>query len=261
VLCLALTPAWSALGESISYTSGAAPIYGNATVYGDTLLFNPTAYFSKCSGVNGVDMVDGQMRVWITCTEGIEDVSVEEGGAWFFFGSATDATRAYVGAFGAELFVTEVDGVAPTGPLSMIPGTMDFTPSSSDVGSRTFKATEPVNTAGWRGTMRFDHVAGALAGTPYQGRLVTGAMLVFDDILATASEAGTLAFIDKKWVSITTSPDPVPEPDSLVFLATVPALALAYRLGKRRKAELAAALRLVDATEKQRSGTAEKQTG
>ena len=69
VLCLALVPAWSAFGETISYTNGAAAIYGDPTVYGDTLLFSPTAYSSRCSGSQGVDMVDGLLRVWINSSE------------------------------------------------------------------------------------------------------------------------------------------------------------------------------------------------
>jgi len=240
VSCLMLAPAWSVFGESISYTNGAAPIYGNPTVYGDTLLFNPTGYFSSCSGVNGVDMADGLLRVWITSPAGIESVSVQEGGAWFFFGPGSDATQACVGVFGAQLFVTEVNGLPPVGgPLNMIFGTMDFTPSSSDVGSRTFKATEPIDPVGWQGAMLFDDVGAALAGTAYQGGHVTGAMLVFDDILATASEAGAISFIDKKWVSITTSSEVghVPEPGTLVLLAAASALGLTYRLQKRSKAE------------------------
>ena len=65
VLFLTLLPAWSVFGETISYTSGAAQIYGKPTVLGDTLLFDPGAYSSHCSGAQGVDMVDGLLRVWI----------------------------------------------------------------------------------------------------------------------------------------------------------------------------------------------------
>ena len=236
MLCVALMPAWPALGEVISYTNGAAAVYGSPSVEGDTLLFNPTAFSSRCSGSQGVDMIDGLMRVWIASSENIEKVTVNEGGAWFFFGPGTAATQAYVGALGAELVITEVNGVAPTGGLSMIPGTMTFTPSSANVGSRTFKATEPVDSAGWQGTMTFDDVDAALVGTPYQGQRVTGAMLVFDNVLATTSETGTVAFIDKKWVAITTTP----EPEAFVILVEASTLGFLYWLLKRRKAELSA---------------------
>ena len=130
-----------------------------------------------------------------------------------------------------QLVITEVNGLAPVGPLRMIAGTMDFVPSSSDVGSRTFNATEPVDPAGWQGTMTFHDVGAALVGTPYEGGRVTGAMLVFDDVLATTSEAGTVAFIDKKWVSITTSP----EPGALVLLASAAAVGLTREFWKRRR--------------------------
>jgi hypothetical protein len=238
VMCLTLAPTWSVFGESISYTSGAESIFGDSTIYGDTLLFSPTAFSSSCSGAAGVNMADGLLRVWITSPTGIENVSVQEGGAWFFFGPGTAATQAYVGAHAAELVITQVDGLPVVGdPLIIVPGTMDFSPSSSAVGSRTFNATEPVDPAGWQGTMLFDDLGATLAGTPYQGELVTGAMLVFDDILATASEVGTVAYIDKKWISITTSPQPdsVPEPGTLVLLAAASALGLIYRLRKRSK--------------------------
>ena len=224
-------PPCAACGETISYTNGAAAIYGDPTVYGGTLLFDPTAYCSRCSGSQGVDMVDGLLRVWISSSGSIETVRVEEGGAWFFFGPATGATQAYVGALAANLVITEVNGVSPVDPLRMIAGTMSFVPSSSDVGSRTFTATESVDPAGWRGTMIFDDVGAALIGTPYEGGRVTAAMLVFDDVLATSSEAGTVAFIDKKWVSITTSP----EPGALVLLAGAAAVGLTSEFWKRRR--------------------------
>jgi hypothetical protein len=235
VFCFALAPAWSALGESIWYTNGSASIYGAPAVYGDTLLFSPAGFSSTCSGVNGVNMVDGLLRVWIESPLGIDDVTVQEGGACFFFGHATGATQAYVGALAARLFITEVGGQAVSGgALTIIPGTMSFTPSSSEVGSRTFNATEPIGSAGWQGTMLFTDVNSALAGTPYAGGHVTGVMLVFDDVLATASEAGTVAMIDKKWVSVR-----VPEPGALMLLAAGLALGLACVAWRRRKAALA----------------------
>jgi len=265
VFCLTLAPAWSVFGEAISYTNGAAPIYGSPTAYGDTLLFNPTEYSSGCSGADGVDMIDGLLRVWITSSAGIGSVGVREGGAWCFFGPVTDGTQAYVGACGAELVVTAVNGVAPAGgPLIMIPGVMDFTPSSSDVGSRTFKATEGVDPAGWKGMMLFNNVDAALIGTSCQGGHVTGAMLVFDDILATASGAGTTAFIDKKWVSITAcpDPDPAPEPGALVLLGGALVLGTTYQVWRRRKAELTAFyLWLVDTLEKRNRGAERQRRG
>jgi len=238
-LCLMALPAWPAFGESITYTNGAAAIYGAPTVYGDSLLFNPTAYSSRSSGANGVDMVDGLFRVWMNCAAGIEDVTVQEGGAWFFFGPASDATQAFVGAFAAELVITEVNGLPLAGgPFTMIPGAMTFTPASSEVGSRTFKASETVLATGWQGVMAFNDLSDALVGTPYQGGRVTGAMLVFDNILATSSQAGTIAYIDKKWVSITGTQDTAsgtPEPGALVLLATTSTLMLTYQVRKRSR--------------------------
>jgi hypothetical protein len=232
VLCLALWPAWSAQGEIISYTNGSAAIYGDPSVVGNTLLFSPTAYYSRCSGAAGVDMVDGLLRVWIESPDSIETVRVEEGGAWFFFGHGSEATQAYVGALAANLVITEVNGTTLLSPLKMIPGTMDFVPAGEDVGSRTFTAAEPVDIKGWRGTMTFQNISNALAGTAYEGGRVTGAMLVFDNVLATASEAGTIAYIDKKWVSITTSP----EPDGAALLAGAAVLGLFGIVWKRRRA-------------------------
>jgi hypothetical protein len=231
VVCLAFWPGGSACGEMISYTSGAAAIYGDPVAYGETLMFNPTAYYSRCSGLGGVDMVDGLLRVWIECEQGIDTVTVEEGGAWFFFGHGSDATQAYVGALAANLVITEIDDVAAAGPLTMIAGTMDFLPAGAGVGSRTFTATEPWDASGWRGTMVFEDVSAALVGTPHEGGRVTGAMLVFDDVLATASEAGTIAFIDREWVMITAAP----EPGALALLAAAATVGLIGAFSKRRK--------------------------
>ncbi|MCE5269420.1 MAG: PEP-CTERM sorting domain-containing protein [Planctomycetaceae bacterium] len=236
-LCVLLLSASPALGEIVSYTSGASPIFGDSVQYGDTLLFSPTAFSSSSSGANGVNMTDGLLRVWITSAGDISDVVVNEGGACFFFGGRpTDLTKAYVGANAAQLFITSVNGAPVTGPLISIAGTMQYTPSSADVGSRTFYATDPVSTSGWQGTMVFQDPGAALARTPYAGGSVTGVMLVFDNILATASEAGTLAYIDKKWVSITADPtpaSPTPEPGTLTLLATVSLVGLVFATRKR----------------------------
>jgi hypothetical protein len=234
VLLLVWASACPVSGEIISYTNGAAAVFGTPETIGDTLWYDPTVFVSRCSGADGVDMVDGLLRVWISASAAIDTVTVEEGGAWFFFGPSNDATQAYVGVHGAELVITEVNGAALVGcPPIMIPGTMVFTPSSSEVGARTFVATEPVNRAGWQGTMVFDNVGAALAGTPYEGGHVTGATLIFDDILATASTKGTIASIDKKWISVTTTP----EPAAIALLAAASTLGLAYHLRNRRRAQ------------------------
>jgi hypothetical protein len=233
-LFLVWTLASSASGEIISYRNGSSPIFGAPEILGDTLWFNPTDFFSRCSGPDGVDMVDGLFRVWIGTSTAIDTVTVKEGGAWFFFGPANDATQAYVGVHAAELVITEVNGAAVQGgPPIMIPGTMAFTPPSSEVGARTFVATEPVDRSGWQGTMDFENIGAALTGTPFEGGRVTGAMLVFDNILATASTRGTIASIDKKWVSVTTTP----EPAALALLAAASALGLAYYRRNWRRAK------------------------
>ena len=256
-LCLSLLLGSKVFGEIISYTSEAAPVFGGSTQYGDTLLFGPTAFSSTSTGPAGVNMTDGLLRVLISSAAGIDNVAVNEGGAYFFFGpDATKATQAYVGAHAAELFITGVNGVpVSAGPLIGIPGTMEFSPASSDVGSATYYATEPVDTSGWQGTMLFDNLSAALADSPYAGGQVTDAMLVFDNILATASETGTTAYIDKKWVSITTTPlDAIPEPGTLVlFVPTMAILGLAILSlqalpagAKHKRSETCAAVQTAD---------------
>ncbi|MEN6459239.1 MAG: PEP-CTERM sorting domain-containing protein [Thermoguttaceae bacterium] len=240
-----LLPASPAAGESVSYVSGAASIFGSSTQYGDTLLYSPTAFSSCSTGRCGVDMTSGLFRLRITSTGNIEELEVNEGGAYFFFGSrATDLTQAYVGTSAAQLLITSVNGVDVNGPLVSIAGTMEITPSSSDIGSSTFNATEPCDAAGWQGTMVFENIGAALDDTPYAGGMVTGLMLVFNDILATSSQKGTLAYIDREWVSVMTTVTPgptsssadsttVPEPGTLAILATTSVLGLAWGLRKR----------------------------
>ena len=204
------------LGEVISYTNGAAAVYGSPSVEGDTLLFNPTAFSSRCSGSQGVDMIDGLMRVWIASSENIEKVTVNEGGAWFFFGPGTAATQAYVETSGLSRHYRGERRCADGRP-EHDSRHHDVYPLLGNVGSRTFKATEPVDSAGWQGTMTFDNVDAALVGTPYQGQRVHRGDARLRQRLGNHERNGTVAFIDKKWVAITTTP----EPEAFVILVEV----------------------------------------
>jgi hypothetical protein len=231
-LVLLVAASRQAAGEVISYRSDAAPIFGEPAVYGNSLLFIPADFASVAASGRRTDLVSGLMRVGIESSGSIEHVRVDEGGGWFFLGSASPNTQASVAALAAELVITEVDGVpVANGPLITIPGVMNFSPTSNGIGSAAFSAADPVDPAGWRGQMVFDDVSSALVGSLYQGKRVTGATLVFNNVLSTKVNEDAVALINEQWLTITTAP----EPSTLGLLAvTVVAGAICSVRNRRR---------------------------
>jgi hypothetical protein len=231
-LCVMLTSGSTAFGEVISYVNNGSSIYGGMAVLGDTALFNPTEFSSQAQGPRGADTVHGLFQLLIGRSDGIGSVLVEEDGTWSVVGHG-NAAQAYVGTELASLLVTEVDGVTVSGASLTIPGTMEFTPSSGDVGSVTFNAKDTIDPANWHGTMRFDDVDSVLAGTAYEGGLVTHAVLLFDGVLITTSKKNMSALIDMQQVAVTTTttpPTPISEPGTLALAAVAAMAGLTYSL-------------------------------
>jgi len=108
-----------------------------------------------------------------------------------------------------------------------------------EVGSRTFKSTERVDPAGWRAQCSSITWAPLWSALPAGAGALRGQGPCCDDILATTSEAGRIAVIDKKWVSITASSEEslIPEAGGFVLLAAASVVGLTYRLQNWNRAE------------------------
>jgi hypothetical protein len=187
--------------------------FGTPSVNGNTLTFQGPSFSSTTSGLNTVDFLDGRLEVTISAHPGygLTDVSLYENGAYHYngpFGGIN--TTAEVDLVAAQLQITEIAG----NPVNLPPvfGTMVFSPQN------LFQKTVDATPGTWEGTMTIS-IANQLANTQYAGQLVTKAVLRFNNVLTTSSDAeGAYAFIDKKTVQITT--EGVPEPGVLVMLAT-----------------------------------------
>jgi hypothetical protein len=181
--------------------------YGTPQAGGNVLDFANNLQFSSISGgATPSDFVDGKLVVDIMAkTQPISQISVFERGTYSFGFGGTATTLADVQLLGAAVNITEING-SPITPI-VVPGTMAFTPGS------LFKQTIDPLSGAWSGTMTFD-LAGVLKNTPYDGKNITKAKLIFDNQLETVAGTSTHSFIDKKDVQITT----VPEPSCLALL-------------------------------------------
>ncbi len=187
--------------------------YGTPGVSGNTLTFQGPDFSSTTSGLNTVNMLDGRLEVTITAHEGfgLTDVNLYENGGYHFNGPFGGIkTTSEVDLVAAQLQITEIEG----SPVNLPPifGNMVFSPSN------LFQKTIDTTPGTWEGSMSIS-VANQLENTQYEGKLVTKAVLRFNNVLTTSSDAdGAYAFIDKKTIQITSVG--VPEPSVLIMLAT-----------------------------------------
>lgn len=203
------------------------PLYGAPSIMGDQLSFSPTSFGSYANS-GSADIVDGLLQGKISATPGnyLESFSFSEFGDYTLVGNGTDSTSAKIG----QIFfvtVTEVDGVAL--------GTNSFTlvGNASVTSDGDFFLPDDAGIAvPWFGSSFID-IAGGLAARKAEfpgvyGDLVTGIEFVSNNTLATTSESGTAAFIQKKDVSIDIVT--APEPASLSLLG----LGAGFLLRRRR---------------------------
>ncbi|MGW8256892.1 MAG: hypothetical protein ACWGMZ_05355 [Thermoguttaceae bacterium] len=210
---------------STTYVPDDVHTFGTPYTTGNKLAFNGTNFSSITSGIDGVDMTDGKLDVTIVAHPGkaLTNLKVYESGAYHSLpkngGAGTTAT---VAMLGATLEIMEVDGVPVNLPL--INGTMVFAdpanpPPQPD--TKTFQKTAGKRMSGnWAGNMVFNNIGQYLDNTMYEGKRVTKARLVFDNILATNTDAaGVYSYIDKKRIEIIPTLY-VPEPALLLMFVT-----------------------------------------
>ncbi|MCU0772161.1 MAG: PEP-CTERM sorting domain-containing protein [Verrucomicrobia bacterium] len=186
------------------------PLYGAPTISGNTLDFNPVGFGSFAQ--NGTsDITDGQLVLDIVAKPGnaIEILQFGEGGLFNLIGNGTAATYAKVTAI-FFIDIVEVDGIA-IDPVKLIKS-MTFTPAASGSFSLPTYSVGP-----WTGSLSVD-LENELVTRGTQFSLgATKVKVDLDNNLATVSESGTSAFIDKKdfsGFSLTV----VPEPTSLSLM-------------------------------------------
>jgi hypothetical protein len=267
LMCVVLMSGAAMFGASVSYPgvyhAGAmdyslisessmtdpVPLYGPPTAYGQmTLSFGSGMNFgSYSSGAGGVDITDGKLFVQMAPIPGgiMDVVTVSEIGSYAIAGAGgTSATQVNAACNGLTFSVTGVDGVSIDGPTvttpmiyKLITGTVVI-PSEGILpdGPGVTPLSSPITTHGlgtWYGGATIK-LTDLLIGTEWEGENVTQATLVFDNVLTSQSEAGTVAYIDKKQLWIT------PEPGTFVLLS-IAALGLVGYVWRRRFASMAGA--------------------
>lgn len=208
------------------------PLYGVPTVVGgDMLDFDPTAFASSASG-GAADVTDGLLKGAIQAQAGygITRFALSELGSYTLAGFGTPATSAAVGQV-AFIKITELNGVALGGNSFTVSLNSSFSPSGGDF----FLPAEAGVAIAWNGSGSVD-IAAALAAKKISnpgayGNFTQVTRLEFstNNTLVTTSEAGTIAFIDKKDLVLDIDAV-VPEPASLGLLA----LAIPALLSRRR---------------------------
>lgn len=202
-----------------------APEAVGPTAVGNTLVLDPTGFQSQSSG-GMADLIDSELSTTIVADPGavITSFTINEFGAYSLGGLSDGEAMAEVNA---AIFVTgaTIGGVPTVLPAIQVPFV------ATDGGS--YERPDDDGTAvAWTGSAIFD-VATGLAGVGLAGE-VTSLDIVFDNALLTAADDVSVAFIDKKGVTITVETDPhIPEPATLGLVAL--GLAGVTVRGKRRR--------------------------
>jgi hypothetical protein len=199
--------------------------YGAGELLGpDVLDFATGLQFSSVSGgTTPSDFVDGKMVLDIDAADGqgLKGLSISERGTYAFgLGGTSPTTGAQVQFIGATLNITEINNI-PVSTIPDFPLTMNFViPAPTQAGSKTFIKGAPgvLDADNWAGNLSFD-LTHVLDNTPYQGQMITGAKLIFDNQLSTVAGGSAFSFIDKKDLRIGVIPAvTVPEPSSFALL-------------------------------------------
>lgn len=178
------------------------PIFGAPTVSGDTLIFTPTAFASNASG-GASDQTNGTFRVDIVSQDNtsiaIEELLVTELGDYSLTGAGTSGTTASALA-GAFLVINEVNVAGSIIATALATSVTDFV--SFDT---------PTQAGGWTLSLYAD-ISAFLDPFYSDDVFATSVSVVWNNDLATNSELGTTAQIQKKIGLPAVTMEVIPEP-------------------------------------------------
>ena len=177
-------------------TTDPTPLFGEPMRVGNELRFYPTSFVSESENADP-DTTQGKLRMRISTWPGtfFEQISVTEYGDYLFTGSGGAATQANVG--GTLYIINETPGEFPT--IIQMPLVSDpVAPYSLPDSGGQFSASATIDLTGYFWTELY---------------------LIFTDTLQTASEAGTVAHIEKNVAHGPITLIVVPEPSCLCLLA------------------------------------------
>jgi hypothetical protein len=201
------------------------PLFGAPLVSGDSIDFNPVL-FNALSQFGGLaDLTDGQLTFNVQAHAGqaIKNITFREGGITTVVGGGTDVTFTDVSA-GGFLNILHVDG----NPINVISVPINLSFSHQPNGTWKLGTDGVAFSLAWTGSQTL-YLNSVLAANNVPFILgPTRLSIDLDNSLYAQSEAGTIAFIDKKdfgGLSITIN---VPEPASalLAMLAGLGLVAL-----------------------------------
>ncbi len=198
-----------------SVTDG-LPLFGMPAVAGNALDFNPINFVSNSSGAGGSDSTIGLLSFMMESTFGnvITDIQLNEAGDYTIFGGGGAGTSATVAA---PIFINivEIDNISVT-PINLNTS-MVFTPSAGDYNLADDGAGFGVI---WTGVADIDIEQFLIDNNVPFNFGATKINLTMNNILATTSEAGTQANIQKKdfqGLGVTV----IPEPASVMLLSAM----------------------------------------
>lgn len=216
--------------EETSPTGDPLPLFGQPTASGDSLDFNPMG-LSALAEDGGSDTTDGKLFVMVEARplHTIETLSFLESGLVTLLTQSGDPIAATTSS--VDIDVLEVDG-SPITQYNLPPQLLSYTPSDGDY-QHSVDATGPLFSSGWTGDLDVDLDAALTAGgIPFSFGATKVAITLDNAMLASTTELGSSAFIDKKDLDIFAETAVIPEPSScvLAFLA----VALGAMVTRRR---------------------------
>ena len=247
------TVTFSGIEES-SPTGDPVPLYGPPSASGDNLDFPTTGNFRAFSqnGDPGADLTDGKLNVMITSkfNQGffINSLHFSESGLVTLFKPPASDDDPFAQVTGlVDIDIVEVDGVAIT-PIELHGLQLDFTPSAGtfqhSVDNDVVGVDSPANIpgpsfgTGWNGGLSVNLHDILVENQVDFWEGVTKVNITLDNtLLASTTQNGSIAFIDKKDFDITvdTERDPkIPEPATALLIGLASATAVAINRRRAR---------------------------
>jgi hypothetical protein len=194
-----------------SSVSDPTPLFGAPDAVVNRLDFDPLGFGASSIG-GAPDLTDGQLNYSFRTAfgKGISSLVVEEAGDFSLLGAGTATTSLSYGLF-AKVTILELGGV-PVTPFTVIAST-SFNKNL---------AANPGSNQPWSAGLLIE-LGPAIAANGFGTALVSRGEFVLDNTLIALSESGSVAFLAKKDIFITTTPlddqNFIPEPASAALLA------------------------------------------
>ncbi|NWG38763.1 MAG: hypothetical protein HXY27_02175 [Hydrogenophilaceae bacterium] len=202
-------------GNTVEYTfdDSLMGLFGTPSISGDTLFFTPVNFETQSLNGSGFALENETVNIKVSTHTGYRfgSVNLIEKGDYLLLGPGSDVdVTGQIRVFDtANPLMDITDGITPLAPLNL-----------TGIPTRNWEASAMVDMSSWTNTTEIN-------------------ITVQNLLLAVTTAPSSLAFVEKKFIGLSTSVSPVPEVETwAMMLAGVGLIGLQLRRSKRSSARI-----------------------